>query len=247
MFALRHLGPLACLALVAALGCTATENETCELTSDQLSVVAEVVDSGWDIRASIDFESGDRQGTNSPVRLCATDILTINGQTPIETTKASSIEYHLDWEADGERSVQFSIERQSLGEVIDLAVELPPTFEIVSPMDDDPLDRTNGQALEWEPANPDGTMQIRLHEELGGGQCIIDSDEQTYEEAGGVGVPDTGTWTIDASDLGSMTPLACNVTIGLTRVNLGDYPTTLGGGGRIEARTEREVDVADTE
>ena len=236
---------LACLLLATAVGCNATESESCEIGSDQLSVVAEVVDTGWDIRATIDFENGDRQGTNSPLRLCATDLLTINGQDATETTKASRIEYALAWAADGDRSVRFTLERQTFGEVIDLVVELPPAFEILTPMDGDTLTR-DGQALEWEPINTDGTMQVRLYEELGGGQCIIDSDDQTYENPGGVGVPDTGSWTIDAADLGSMTQQECNITVALSRVTLGDYPTNLGGGGRIEARTERRVDVVDT-
>lgn len=230
------------LALALALGCVVDEGQTCEVATEELSAVALVVDSGWDIRATIDFEAGDRRGRNEPLRLCEDERLTINGVEPEPIEKADRIEYALALPADGVRSFGFVLQRED--ERIELALELPPPFELLAPMDGDLLDFSAGQELQWEPAWDGGSMQVGLSEEIGGGDCLVTAQEgHTYESEAGVTVPDSGQWTIPGGVLESGSPQDCTVTYTLSRVLLAPYPEVLHRSGRAEARTERYVDV----
>ena len=236
------------LALLVGGGCAGEDGKTCEVPTNEISAVALVVDSGWDIRATIDFERGDRRGAGAPLRLCDTDVLTIDGEDPIETDKASSVEYSLSLPADAERSVRFTLVRQALGDRLDLDIELPPAFEILAPMDGDEVVLEQSPVVQWEPPLADGTMRMRVGEPLGGGQCLgwIDPDTGApmpapYEEPGGVQVDDDGEHGL--TDLRLQGPEPCDLTLVLARVVLGAYPASLTSGGRVEGRAERYVDV----
>lgn len=242
----------ACTCLVAlsiGLGCAGTDDDTCEVPSGEISAVAVVVDSGGGIRATIDFERGDRRGAGAPLRLCEADVLTIQGQAPTESEKASRVEYSLSLPADAERTVRFSLDRQSQGGRIDLEVELPEAFEILTPMDGDTLALGSSPVIEWEPAVPDGIMRVRMIEPLGAGPCVRPSGEPTgdaptpvaYLEPAGVQADDTGSHAL--GDVALAGPSECELSLELARVVLGQYPDSLTGGGRVEARVERSVDV----
>jgi hypothetical protein len=224
--------------------CGDAEGDTCEVPTEEISAVALVIDSGWDIRAAIDFEAGDRRGNNSPLALCDTDRLTINGEEPGVFEKADRIEYAISRPADGERSYRFVLERDAEGDVLTFEVELPPPFGITAPLSGAAIDFSQEQVLRWEPALADGVMQVELGEMIGGGECVLATTEgHTYEAAGGVTVDDTGQWTIPAGAVASMTTEDCTLTYTLARVTLAPYPEALEGSGRVEARTERYVDV----
>lgn len=226
------------------LGCAGDDGETCEIATEDISAVALVVDSGWDVRATVDFEAGDRRGSNAPLQLCSTDVLTINGQTPRPIEKADRIEYVLALPADGARSFTFLLEREAEGDRVEMEVELPPPFEILTPMAGDIFDLSADQVIEWEPALPDGTIQVGLAEPLGGGECLVATQEgHTYETEAGVTVPDSGQWTIPAGVLESDGEGDCTLTYTIARVALAPYPEALQRSGRAEARTERYVDV----
>jgi hypothetical protein len=235
------------VAVLAAAGlgaCTGDEGETCEVATEDLSAVALVVDSGWDIRAAIDFEAGDRRGRNSPLRLCDTDALVINDTIPDVIAKSDRVEYSISLPVDGARSFTFELDREAQGDRVVFEVELPPAFEIIAPMDGDAIDYTQDQVLQWEPALEGGTMHVGLGEVIGSGECLAAQNEgHTYEAAGGVQVDDTGQWTIPAGSVSSMSLESCTLTYTLSRVLLAPYPDALEGSGRIEARTERYVDV----
>ncbi|MCX4248080.1 hypothetical protein [Paraliomyxa miuraensis] len=240
----RPLAALLVCALAAALGCAVDDGETCEIATQDISAVALVVDSGWDVRATIDFEAGDRRGANSPLRLCSTDRLTINGQDPVMTEKADRIEYALSLPADGARSFDFRLERETEAEVIEMSIELPAVFEVVAPMDGEIFETSAEHLVQWEPALDGGMMRLRLGEPIGGGECLVAMQEgHTYETEAGVLVPDTGQWTIPAGVLTSQSTTDCTLTYTLSRVALAPYPEVLQRSGRVEARTERYVDV----
>lgn len=231
--------------LAAGLGaCTGDEGESCEVATANLSAVALVIDSGWDIRAAIDFEAGDRRGRNAPLRLCDTDALVINDILPDVIAKSDRVEYAISLPADGARRFTFELVREAQGDRVAFEVELPPPFEITAPMDGDAIDYEQEQVLQWEPALEGGTMHVGLGEVIGGGECLVaQTDGHTYESAGGVQVDDTGQWTIPAGVVSSMSPTACTLTYTLSRVLLAPYPEAFEAGGRLEARTERYVDV----
>ena len=231
--------------LAAGLGaCTGDEGETCEVATEDISVVALVVDSGWDIRAAIDFEAGDRRGRNAPLRLCDTDALVINDRIPDVIVKSDRVEYAISLPPDGARSFTFELDREAEGDRVVFEVELPPAFEITAPMDGDAIDYGQEQVLQWEPALEGGTMHVGLGEVIGGGECLAaHSEGHTYEAAGGVQVDDTGQWTIPAGAVSSMSPESCTLTYTLSRVLLAPYPDAFEASGRIESRTVRYVDV----
>jgi hypothetical protein len=229
---------------IGLAGCGGTDGETCEIATEDISAVAQVVDSGWDVRASIDFEAGDRRGSNSPLRLCESDVLTINGQAPEVIAKADRVEYSLSLPSDGARSFRFELDRESEDDQVTLAAELPPVFELLAPMDGEAIDFTQEQVLQWEPAIADGSLQVGLGETIAAGECLVTMTEgHTYEVAGGVTVADSGQWTIPAGAVVSMSNADCTVTYTLSRVVLAPYPASLERSGRVEARTERYVDV----
>jgi len=228
--------------LASTSGCGGTDDQICDVPTSEISVVAQVVDSGWDLRATIDFERGDRRGSGAPLHLCTTDELTINGQAVEGADKASQIEYSLSSDPEGERSFIFMLDRSAIGETLSVQVDLPPAFEILSPMGGDPLPLGNDLLLQWEPPLTDESMHVRLGEPLGGGTCVEGTD-QKYKEAAGFQVPDTGQWTIPGADLASGGPEPCTLTTTLSRVVLGDYPDAFSPGGRLEARVERTIDL----
>lgn len=226
------------------VGCSGEEGDTCEIATEDISAVALVVDSGWDIRATIDFEAGDRRGRNTPLRLCDSDTLEINGEEPEVIEKTDRVEYVLSLAADAERSFSFVLERDAQGDRVTFDVELPPAFEITAPEDGATIDFSQEQVLQWAPAIDGGTMHVGLGEVIGGGECLVATTEgHTYEAAGGVTVDDKGQWTIPAGVVSSESPDDCTLTYTLSRVLLAPYPEVLEGSGRIEARTERYVDV----
>ena len=215
-----------------------------------MSAVALVVDSGLDIRAAVDFELGDRRGRGSPLRLCDTDRLTINGQSPAEIDKANRIEYSISVEVEVEADVEperrfsFVLDREAQGDRIAFEVELPAALEILVPMDGDTIAVGQPQQIEWEPPVVDGVVELSMREDLGGDECLVTTtDGHTYEDLGGVLVPDTGQWPISAGTLQTNSPEPCDATYTLTRLVRGDYPEGFERGGRIEARVERYRDV----
>ncbi len=248
-------GLLVPLAVAAVGACGAGEDETCEVPTEQMSAVAVVIDSGYDIRATIDFEAGDRRGRSAPLALCDSDVLTINGRSPSEITKANRIEYALGFEADAARRFRFELVREDQGERVTLDLTLPPPFEVINPVDGQQLPRDEELRLEWQPPDPGRVIQIELGEELGQGACLLTEDPaHEYKRQGGVQVPDRGDWTIPAGAITEGpgqaggagtggTDGTCPVTYLLSRVSLGEYPTTLQQGGRLEGRVERYVDV----
>lgn len=239
-----------CLLVTATLctlgACQTTAGESCDIGTSEISAVALVVDSGTDLRATIDFELGNRLGMTVPLRLCETDQLTINGQTTVELTKASRTEYTLALPIDGARAFTFTLDRQAVGEVIEFDAALPDAFELTAPMDGDALTLGGDQIVQWEPPLPDATFVVGLEETLGQGPCLETEGNSAidYFDRGGLQVPDNGQWTIAGADFSATTPARpCDLRVRLTRLSLGDYPTEMRSGGRIEARVERYVDV----
>jgi len=227
-----------------AIACSGEEEDTCEIATADISAVALVIDSGMDIRAAVDFELGDRRGRGSPLRLCDTDRLTINGSTPTEIDKADRIEHALTLEPDAERSFTFVLDREAQEDRITFDVELPDALEFLSPMDGDPITVGDAQQVQWEPAVADGIIELGMTEALGGGQCLVaEAEGHTYEDLGGIQVPDTGQWDIPAGALASESLDPCATTYSLTRLASGTYPAAFERGGRVEARVERYQDV----
>jgi hypothetical protein len=232
---------LACFATAPVVtGCNF--GQSCEFETGAMKLVAEVVDNGATVRAEASFRS-EAGGVVTPIELCEDDILTINGQPPIETIKIDRITYSrtLDLE-DAPRTFVFELVREERDEVVEAAVTLPEMFAIVFPSEGESLSRSEDVDLTWDPPAPDSEMQIEIEETLGGGVCIAtDANGHDYKRHGGIRVADTGLWKIPADVLSSELDEPCNAAYKLTRSTTGTYPEQLDRGGFVEGRVQRTV------
>jgi hypothetical protein len=230
------------LAAAIATGCVEDSGRSCDVPSDEMSVVATVVDAGPSIRAEIDFEDGDRTSLDRPLVLCDEDELTINGAEPLETERPGRVVYGVTFQPDADRDVVFELDRRGQGDRVTVELSLPPAFEILAPLTDAVVPRASDLVLEWDPPLADETMRIELGEEVGMGVCIYTEDgEHDYKTLAGVDVPDDGNWTIPGGSIVSDTDLECTAYYTLKRIAPGEYPGALGVGGYVEARVDRTV------
>lgn len=217
------------------------------MPSYEISMVATVVDDGDTVRAEADFESGDRSGPGSPLRLCKDDKLTINGDKPERAKKGDRWVYSITVTdpTSAPRKWTFHLDRKRDGSPIESTVELPPPFQITAPTAQEQISRAADYGVTWQPPNAGGTMQLELDEEVGAGICLQTTMmDQDYKRQGGVQVDDTGTWTITANAVTATDAGAdCNAQLRLSRVVDGKYPDALDIGGLVEARVSRFVEI----
>jgi len=234
--------------LVAALGfagCDEADTDTCRVGNDGLSLVAIAVDNGEQVRAEIDIEAGERAGpgAGNPVSLCDKDKLTIAGQEPTLTVKPDRTVYSVTLPADTPRDVSFRIERDS-DDTIEMIVPLPPSFSITAPVGEQEVPRSEDLVLTWDPPLAMSEIRLNVQEEVGYGVCVeTQPGPHDYKSPVGIPVPDTGTWTIPADNIASMTPDPCRAFYNLRRIQRGPYPETLAAGGFVEGRVERTVEI----
>lgn len=231
------------LAVGCVVGCDEGPPDTCGVDNASLSLVAVVVDNGQKVRAEIDFESGDRATVPNPLRVCAEETLTIEGETPTITTKADRVVYSVTLPIDTPRDVAFRLQRME-GEPVEVTVPLPPPFTLTAPANGDEIARSEDLVLTWEPAVEGGEMNVGVQEDVGYGLCVVTQEgEHHYKTRAGVAVPDTGQWTIPAGAVTSQTPAPCRAFYNLRRVQRAAYPTSLSDGGFLEARVLRTVEI----
>ena len=235
---------LVCLCLVVPAGCDEVGTNTCAATNEELSVVAIAVDNGSRIRAEIDFEKGDRTGTPAPLEVCGDEALTIAGQKPTTTEKADRIVYSATLPTDESREVEFRLERTADDPVV-ITVPVPPAFEIIAPVDDEDVSRSQELILQWDPPLDGSELRVSIEEEIGYGLCVItEAGEHHYKTRAGVPVPDTGMWTIPAGVIASGNVEGiCDAFYTLRRVLRSNYPDSLSPGGFIEGRVLRSVQI----
>jgi hypothetical protein len=197
----RIVGAIAIIgAGVAAIGGCVTETEdSCHLATDQISIVATVLDAGGTLRAEIDFEEGDRSGLGTPLTLCSDDRLRINGTEAVETVRAERVVYGVTFDADAERRIVFDLERTGMGDRVTFEATLRAAFQIAEPLENQSVPRAQDLCVRWAPAemDPEATMRIELGEDVGMGMCIFTADgEHDYKRYGGIEVLDDGEWVV---------------------------------------------------
>lgn len=241
---MRRAALWAWLCGVVLSGCDEASADTCAAANDELSVVAIAVDNGSRIRAEIDFHKGDRTGTPSPLAVCGDEVLTIAGQEPTTTEKADRIVYSATLPTNDSREVEFRLERADTDAVV-VTVPVPPAFDIVAPIDDDDVSRSQELILQWDPPLEGSELRVSVEEEIGYGLCVItEAGEHHYKTRAGVTVPDTGTWTIPAGVISSGNAEGtCDAFYTLRRVLRSNYPDSLSPGGFIEGRVLRSVQI----
>lgn len=236
-------------------GCFAARGDSCEIDSDEISMVAEVLDDGTTVRAEANFESGDRSGLGTVLELCEQDVLTINGREPTVTSKFDEVEYSITYEdpADAPSDFTFVLERGEEEETITAEVSLPEAFTVIAPQPEQEISRGAEFTLEWATAANGSEMVVGLADQISE-ECVeTAAGDHHYMGPDGITVPDTGlrlmpAWTL-AGGAGGVPPQPvpdlesrCVATFGFRRVRFADYPEGLGGGGRVTASVERNVD-----
>jgi hypothetical protein len=225
-------------------GCLFEPGDSCPVPTAEMAMVATVLDNGTTVRAEVDFDSEDRGGAGFSLELCDDDVLTINGQDPEFREKSNRFEYSVTVDAaSAARSWVFRLERGNDNPSIEAKVELPPTFQVTSPVASQELSRAADFEFRWDPPQPGSLMQFELEEDIGGGMCIlVDGAEHDYKRRGGVQVDDIGSWVVGAGSLGATEPDAfCNVRYKLSRIADGAYPDGLRQGGLLEAQVLRTL------
>jgi hypothetical protein len=226
------------LCVLTLEGCTP---DRCKVMSDELSMVARVVDNGVTVRAAVDFATGERGELSVPWERCENDRVQINGETAMETVESEQVEYSLTLDVGAATAFEFRLAREDFDPVV-ATVELPPTFEVVEPAPGQPISRGADVTIRWQPPNPGGEMQIELAEEVGAGVCIVaETEGHEYKRPGGIRVEDDGEWLVPATAIGGDPQADCDARYVLNRFAQGDYPSALDPGGFIEAEVLRTI------
>lgn len=234
---------VASFALLA--GCADTDgDDTCEIPTDALAVVAAVVDNGVTLRAEVELSTEGIDGPR-PLSLCTKkgkqDTLQIDGGEPEVVERPDGSIYASTLQETTARTVTVDLARTE-HESLMLSIELPPSFDVVAPVAGAEVSRSMELLLEWTPANPGGQMRIELAEEIGNGVCletmVADHD---YKGLAGVDIEDDGDWKIPAEVIDGGARDRCDASYRFTRVLGSPYPEALGDGGYLEGRVERVV------
>ncbi len=219
----------------------AAGTNACGIGNDGLSVVATAVDNGVNIHAEVDFGDGARTGPPGRFALCDDDELTIAGREPDRIDRTDRVVYSVSLDATAARVIEFMLKRPGEDDLA-FAVELAPSFDILSPMADEEVSRSSDFMLSWAPANDGAEIHIGLAEEIGYGICLeTTTDEHDYKSEGGVVVDDKGSWNIPARVIDGGTRDKCDATYRLTRFTTPSYPAAFHSGGFLEGRVERTV------
>lgn len=221
---------------VTALGC-ASEARSCDLDTDQMLMWATVSDLEGVVEVEVEFEAVGLEG--AALSLCPDrDQLSING---VEATEVRALGYvyylaEFDEPADTYEIALDRTDKQS----VSVAVELPPTLEILTPAPNSSHSRSMGLEVGWTPIWSDHTLELSVEDTIGS-ECL--------EQLGVVQeVEDIGSYTLGGSSLLSgPTGGSCDVTLELTRNLVVAYPDELHEGGAIAAYVRRRQPFTSTE
>lgn len=231
----------------ALAGCFVQADDSCERSTDTISVVAHVVDNGTDVRAEIDLDGSDRSSFPDPLELCEDDRLRIGGRAPKRTDRIDRVVYSVNFPlADAPRELEFEFDREEHDSVA-FTIALPPAFVILTPQPTEAVPRGADYLMTWDPPNVGARMRIDITEKIGDGVCIdTPVDEHDYKSLGGVDVDDGGRWTVPANTLDSPIGGDCDAVYELTRFGDAPYPDAFSSGGYLESRVERAVPFVST-
>jgi hypothetical protein len=227
------------------VGCAdAGADETCSVPTDELAVVAAVVDNGVTLRAEVELSTEGVDGPR-PLSLCTVkgkqDTLQIEGGEPEVVERPDGSIYASTLDQTTVRTVIVDLARKEHASLV-LTIELPPSFEVVAPVVGAEISRSAELLLEWMPANPGAQMRIELAEEIGNGVCLETLvAEHDYKGLAGVDIEDDGNWKIPAEAIDGGARDHCDASYRFTRVLGTPYPEALGDGGYLEGRVERVV------
>lgn len=220
-----------------ALGC-ASEARSCDLDTDAIVMWATISDLGDRVEAEIEFEAAGAEG--AALALCPDrDRLEVNGVEASSVRALGHVYYTVEFEGASVGEYEITLSRDD-AKSVSVTVELPPSFEIVSPAANSTHSRGASLDIGWDPPWPGGVMELAVEDEVGS-ECI---------EALGIAyeVEDTGSYTVAPFMLTSGGEGGtCDVTLALTRSGIVDYPSGLHEGGEIAGFVRRRQPFTSTE
>jgi hypothetical protein len=235
---LRPRERASCILLSLALWASGCNDAThsCQVENERLLLRATVseldaVPGEPRVRVEVELEAvSDGPGSGTTLALCPEgDRLEVNGVEAEELDTLGHLYYIAEFQ-DRAPSFEIALTRPS-HEDVTLTIELPPSFEISQPMAGAELPRDAALDIAWSPAWTDHQLALQVADEIGSA-CIdglgIDLD-----------VDDSGTYSVPAGML--VGTGSCQVTISLTRLAEGEYPSSLAPGGNATAIVKRRL------
>lgn len=224
-------------ALLGGLGllaACAVEPRSCELESNAIVLHATVTDGDRGVEVELELEAaaeGDEPGT--PLTLCVEsgEQLRVNGRSAKQVRALGQVFYTVEFDAP---ETTYTVEYVRDDETIELALEMPPTFEISTPTEDQIIPRSEPIMVSWSPTWPDHMIQIAVEDRVGS-DCLEGLGYSTEAQ-------DLGTATIGANSIEAGAAKAaetCKAWIAITRSSVGTYPSQLHEGGSFEGYVKR--------
>jgi hypothetical protein len=118
-------------------------------------------------------------------------------------------------------------------ETLTLELDMPPTFEILAPSEDEIIPRSQPIPVEWTPTWPDHAIAIGVEDRVGS-DCLEGLGYST--EVDDLGSATIGAYMIEAGKADAET---CKAWVAITRTSVGSYPDGLHEGGTVEGYVKR--------
>jgi hypothetical protein len=222
-------------------GCAGSE--ACVDFVDEVLVVASRTDDGADTRIEVELRRAAAGEDSIPVKLCADNTLKFDGAALAGVKRPNGAvvyEATVDSKTDTELVVH-TLRLSNDDGVSEFSAEVDaPGFAITAPASNAKVSRAGALAVAWEPARADGTIVLRLSDEIDGETCLAAPLE--------LDMPDSGEATIAAGEIAlapDTSPKAtCASFVTLSRRAEVALATTRGGvtlhpDSRIEATNSR--------
>jgi hypothetical protein len=219
---------------VLATGCSDTPR-SCDVDNASLIMSATVSDLDSGVEVEIELETGSN-GSGTALALCPDDQLFVNGVETEELRALGHLYYTVDFD-EPDPSYEITLARKDHDDV-SVLVEMPPSFEITAPAENAELSRAAPWEITWAPGWADQTIELDVADEIGS-TCIEGLGLELV-------VDDTGSYGVAGNTLKGQGG-SCEVTISLTRVIEGEYPSQLAPGGSVTALVKRRRPIVTVE
>ncbi len=224
------MGVLAPLGLVLACG---VEPRSCDLDSSAIVVHATITDADHGVEVEIELEAaGEDDSPGTPLTLCPEtgEQLRVNNRSTKQVRALGHVYYTLEFP---EPEATYTIEYVRDDETLTLELDMPPTFEILAPSEDEIIPRSQPIPVEWSPTWPDHAIAIGVEDRVGS-DCLEGLGYST--EVDDLGSATIGAYMIEAGKADAET---CKAWVAITRTSIGSYPDGLHEGGTVEGYVKR--------
>ena len=212
------LVPLCLLSAVSVMGCTAPEEDSCNIKTGGIYVEYEVFEEGNQARATATFWVGDKPGgTYLSLGSCG-DNITVNGQGMSKKTDNVNHDYY-EAKLGKADSYEFVFTRED-EDPYSSSVSPRKPVNITAPTSGTSISRADAFEITWE-NNDSGKIELLIE-----GDCIED-----FPSVNGDDVADTGSYSVNADGIKPFmkddADKTCSASLSLTRKNSGSLSPSL--------------------